>query len=138
MSHGVPLSDVASVEVVERQVGKEKVGAMLAFGPVGGHAGKGSKQVTDIVVHTKDGQQGNWVAQKRGGAWIRGKLGPVLHDAGIPFHDDLLAGAQVQNQTSTPAADPAEQLKKLVDLHQSGLITDEEFEAKRAAVIDKL
>ena len=36
------------------------------------------------------------------------------------------------------ASDPAEQLKKLADLHQSGLLTDEEFAAKRAALVDKL
>jgi hypothetical protein len=36
------------------------------------------------------------------------------------------------------ADDPAEQLKKLADLHQSGLLTDEEFAAKRAAMVDKL
>jgi len=41
---------------------------------------------------------------------------------------------------NTPASsdDPAEQLKKLADLHQSGLLTDEEFATKRAALVDKL
>jgi hypothetical protein len=34
--------------------------------------------------------------------------------------------------------DPAEQLRKLSDLHQSGLLTDEEFAAKRAVVVDRL
>ncbi len=37
-----------------------------------------------------------------------------------------------------PEADPAEQLKKLADLHRSGLLTDEEFAAKRPAIVDKL
>jgi hypothetical protein len=36
------------------------------------------------------------------------------------------------------ATDPAEQLKKLAELHDSGLLTDEEFEAKRAVLVDKL
>jgi len=35
-------------------------------------------------------------------------------------------------------ADPAEQLRKLADLHQSGLLTDEEFASKRTALIEKL
>jgi hypothetical protein len=39
---------------------------------------------------------------------------------------------------AAPAADPAEQLKKLADLHQSGLLTDEEFALKRAALVEKL
>jgi hypothetical protein len=29
-------------------------------------------------------------------------------------------------------------LKKLADLHQSGLLTDEEFAAKRATIVDQL
>ena len=33
---------------------------------------------------------------------------------------------------------PAEQLKKLADLHQSGLLTDEEFATKRQVIVDKL
>ena len=39
---------------------------------------------------------------------------------------------------TAPVDDPADQLKKLADLHQSGLLTDEEFAAKRAALVDKL
>jgi hypothetical protein len=39
---------------------------------------------------------------------------------------------------AAPEADPAEQLKKLADLHESGLLTDEEFAAKRAALVDQL
>ncbi len=41
-------------------------------------------------------------------------------------------------EAPTPVADPAEQLKQLADLHASGLLTDEEFEAKRAALVDRL
>jgi hypothetical protein len=37
-----------------------------------------------------------------------------------------------------PESDPADQLRKLSELHQSGLLTDEEFASKRAVVLDKL
>jgi hypothetical protein len=33
---------------------------------------------------------------------------------------------------------PADQLRQLSELHAAGLLTDEEFAAKRAAVIDRL
>jgi hypothetical protein len=33
---------------------------------------------------------------------------------------------------------PADQLRQLSELHEAGLLTDEEFAAKRAAVIDRL
>jgi hypothetical protein len=49
--------------------------------------------------------------------------------------------AQRSAPTAPPAApgdDPAEQLKKLADLHESGLLTDEEFATKRAAIVDRL
>jgi hypothetical protein len=34
--------------------------------------------------------------------------------------------------------DPHEQLKKLAELHQNGLLTDEEFATKRQVIVDKL
>ena len=37
-----------------------------------------------------------------------------------------------------PQPDVADQLRKLAGLHESGLITDEEFATKRAALIEKL
>jgi Domain of unknown function (DUF4429)/Short C-terminal domain len=40
--------------------------------------------------------------------------------------------------SAAAADDPAEQLKKLADLHQSGLLTNEEFASKRAAIVDRL
>jgi hypothetical protein len=39
---------------------------------------------------------------------------------------------------AAPVDGPAEQLKKLADLHQSGLITDEEFATKREALVAQL
>ena len=40
--------------------------------------------------------------------------------------------------SAAPADGPHEELKKLADLHQSGLLTDEEFATKRKVIIDKL
>jgi Bacterial PH domain/Short C-terminal domain len=39
---------------------------------------------------------------------------------------------------AAPVDDPHEQLKKLAELHQSGLLTDEEFATKRQVIVDKL
>lgn len=55
--------------------------------------------------------------------------------------DEALAQHHAPSPAPTPAAadaDPAERLKKLADLHQSGLLTDEEWAAKRAAIVDQL
>jgi len=57
--------------------------------------------------------------------------------------EDAIAQHLAPNATpasAQPAAepDPADQLKKLADLHASGLLTDEEFASKRATLVDKL
>ncbi len=52
--------------------------------------------------------------------------------------EDALGQHHAPNTAPASTTDPAEQLKKLADLHQSGLLTDEEFATKRAALIDKL
>jgi hypothetical protein len=50
--------------------------------------------------------------------------------------DNAPSPVQASSETQTP--DPADQLRRLADLHGSGLITDEEFAAKRAAVVELL
>ena len=37
-----------------------------------------------------------------------------------------------------PAVDPTDQLHKLAELHDSGLLTDEEFESKRSVLVGQL
>lgn len=46
--------------------------------------------------------------------------------------------AQHAQLPATTEADPAERLRKLTELHQGGLLTDEEFATKRAAIVDQL
>lgn len=48
------------------------------------------------------------------------------------------AGGRVTMTYKLVPADTAGQLHKLVELHDAGALTDEEFEAKRAALVDKL
>lgn len=43
------------------------------------------------------------------------------------------AGSEV-----TAAVDPLDQLKKLSELHEAGILSDEEFEAKKADLLDKI
>jgi hypothetical protein len=93
MTHSIPLSDVARVEVAERQLpGSEARTLMTAGNPMGYRGGphaRAPKQVTDIVVWTEDGQAAFWIVEDRSGEWVRDRLRTVLHGAGIPFHEDL-------------------------------------------------
>ena len=52
--------------------------------------------------------------------------------------EEALAQHHAPMTAAASAVDLAEQLKKLADLHQSDLLTDEEFAAKRAVIVDQL
>lgn len=52
--------------------------------------------------------------------------------------EEAIAQGQMPTPQTAPVDDPAEQLKKLADLHNTGLLTDEEFAVKRAAIVDRL
>jgi hypothetical protein len=54
--------------------------------------------------------------------------------------EDALASHHSQNgpQAAPAESGPADRLKELAELHESGLLTDEEFAEKRAALIEKL
>jgi membrane protease subunit (stomatin/prohibitin family) len=43
--------------------------------------------------------------------------------------------APQQAAPAAPAADPIQQLKELGELHQSGVLTDEEFAAQKAKIL---
>jgi hypothetical protein len=93
LTHSLPMTDVASVDVAEREVGGSQVGSLLATGATGGgFFTHDAEQVTDITVRTKDGQSAIWVVDQRGADWVRERLTPVLQGYGVPFYDDLPPG----------------------------------------------
>jgi hypothetical protein len=44
----------------------------------------------------------------------------------------------IANPPLPPAADIPDQIKKLADLHAAGVLTDEEFAAKKADLLDRM
>jgi hypothetical protein len=72
------------------------------------------------------------------------RLGPVIRNRMAMAHNS--AGPQVGGgtpgngiaQAAPVADDPAEQLRKLARLHDDKLITDEEFQAKRTEIMNRL
>jgi hypothetical protein len=85
LTHGIPLDDVAEVTITERQIGGSGIPIQVVPGvPVVKRVRRaGPRQVTEIAVRTKDGQEGLWLVDHRGGDWVKGKLGPQPHQAGI-------------------------------------------------------
>ncbi len=85
LSHGIPLTEVAAIEITERATEGTPARSMVAEGVHGGGrtpAAK-AKQFTDIAVRTDDGQVGLWIVEQRGGAWVRSKLAPALEGSGF-------------------------------------------------------
>jgi hypothetical protein len=91
LSHSLPMAEVASIEVAERGTGGTQAGTLAAPGLLPGRnfPKAGPKQFTDVTVHTRDGQAALWIVEQRGEEWVRDKLAPALHEAGVPFYDEL-------------------------------------------------
>jgi hypothetical protein len=140
------LADVASVEVTGRQVAKTKVGAEILFGVLGGLGAREARNQATITVSTKDGQIAHYRVDKKNVAEVRAAITPILEAAGIPLRDEAIAPAQ---QEALPAAvgqsTPAppvgttpslvDELTKLVQFHDAGALSDEEFTALKAKLI---
>ena len=79
------------------------------------------------------------VAGAVGGAALvhheRRKAGEQAYDE-APADDQAPAGnGQDQVQYAPPAADPADEIEHLAQLHTSGALTDEEFAAAKAKIL---
>jgi hypothetical protein len=80
---------------------------------------------TDRQVHT--------LKAKREMLSANDKAGMALEAAGNAVLDSLRSSAP-----AAPQPDLAEQIKKLADLHESGILTDEEFNAKKTNLLDRM
>jgi hypothetical protein len=85
LTHGIPLSSVSSIDVVERATEGSTARPMLAEGVYSAHRTPAvkPKQYTEINVRTHDGQVGLWIVENRGGEWVRDRIAPALQTAGI-------------------------------------------------------
>ena len=52
--------------------------------------------------------------------------------------DRQVAGDGGSDDAAAPAEDPLDQIKKLADLHAHGILTDEEFEAKKTKLLEEI
>jgi hypothetical protein len=94
VSHSIPLSDVASVEVTEHSFGGSEAQTLISVGTIKIGSSRGSpasepRLMTNIIVRTKDGQEATWEVERRGADWVRERLTPVLRQAGIRYLEDL-------------------------------------------------
>jgi hypothetical protein len=122
----VAWSNVASVEVTSAQRAKSKLVPTLAFG-IFGLAAKGSEDVATMILHLKSGEHVYFQARRMDTTKLKAKIAPCLTVVGVPFY--------VEQQQRAVGPDLADQLSRLSELHASGTLTAEEFEAAKARVI---
>jgi len=127
---------VQCVDIGGGEVAKTKIAATIMFGAVGGLAAKGAKGRTYISVKLKDGSEGIWQVDKKAPMEVRASLAPLLHEVGVPFAGELAAPVEpLLNEAPAPAPLVADELLKLGDLRDKGLLTDEEFNAQKARLL---
>ena len=118
----VPMSDVRSVELVAEEQAKNKVGAVLLVGVLGGLAAKDRRQVTYLTVHMKSGDEVYYLIRNKSHMDVLVALAPVLKEAGVPFKEDLDDALVQPGQFSA-----AEEIGRYFDLLERGAITEHEY-----------
>jgi Short C-terminal domain len=132
----VRFSFISSVDVIGGQVAKNKVGAVVAFGVLGGLAAKGSKNEATVIVHTTDGETAYFTVDKKSPVEIRAKLGPIFKEFGVKLVDNAGAPSPVGNTSTASTSDLAQRLRELAALRDDGLLTEEEFNIQKSRILD--
>jgi hypothetical protein len=128
----VPIADVDSVEVSGGQVAKSKIGAVLAFGVLGGLAAKGADDNTTVTVHIRGGNAAYYRLERWSPEEVRANIAPWLHAVRISFEGESGMDSDASQQ---PFLSKADELLKLADLRDRGVLTDDEFAAEKARVL---
>lgn len=129
-----PYEQLKSIKYAEQVQDRSAIGAAWK-GPLASKQRRALSLtiVTDRKVHTLSTE----------GEMLSGddKAGRALEAAGQVILDELRstpANAVSSVSAPPPAPDVADQIKKLADLHAAGIVTDEEFAAKKADLLDRM
>jgi hypothetical protein len=81
----ISLGEVTRVEVADRAVNDATPGVPpFSRNPPGrSFTADETRELTDVTVHTADGQRASWVVHHRDATWVRGRLAPALEEAGV-------------------------------------------------------
>lgn len=129
----IPIRKLANVKVVGGQVAKNNVGAVIAFGVLGGLAAKSAKNQSSIIVRTKEGETGYYTIDKISPIEVLARLTPGMKELGVPCGGE--EPSIVAPGSSSGTRDLAVQLRELAALRDDGLLTGEEFEMQRTRLL---
>jgi len=125
----VSWGEMAGVSFDTGTAKKSRAGAALAVG-VFALAARKTQDEAHVTVTLKDGNAALYRVVGKSGLVVRGRIQPFLVANGVPCLDD---GVPV-----VVAAGPLDQLKALGELHDAGVVTDEEFTAKKTSILARM
>ena len=126
----VPWSNVASVSMESYSEAKSRLGPVLVFGLLG-LAARTQAESTVLAVRLLDGGTVYYQAHLNF-MTFRANVTHILRSLGVTVID----GLPVQTSPVAPAtASVADELAKLAQLRDSGILTDEEFAAQKARLL---
>jgi hypothetical protein len=117
---------VASIEVTSEQVARSKVGAAVLFGVLGAMTAKAASDRATLLLTLKSGETGYLTVDRQSTASVLGTLHPWLREHGIA----------VGSTGSVDSSSLADELAKLAEIHRSGALTDDEFTAAKAKLLE--
>jgi hypothetical protein len=85
-----------------------------------------SGMIRRVAITGRTDTIGAWCAGRQGGRWAEQTIRAAFPTAAPQTSSSTPAGQ------APPRADPAEALRELTELHQRGVVTDDEFKGLRA------
>jgi hypothetical protein len=140
LRRSVPMDVVSRVVIEGGQTAKSKFLPVVAFGILG-LAAKGTKDRTYLMAETPSGCA-VYEIDSRSAAEVKAAIGQILDIAGVDWGDASNASARDRDgQSETPPAqtgDPVDQLRRLAELRDMGVVTSEEFDQAKARLLGQL
>jgi hypothetical protein len=123
---------VRGVSFESGTIAKSRAGAALAVGVLA-VAAKNTQRDTHLSVFLKDGNVAVYQVVGMAGPALRARVQPYMTAAGVACLDDVEA-----HSGSQPAAtSKADELTKLAQLRDSGLLTEDEFADQKTRLLER-
>jgi hypothetical protein len=127
----VRWDEMAGISFDSATMKKSRKGKAVAFG-VFALAAKSTQNGAEITILRKDGNAALYTVAGKTGAQVRAKIQPFMVEHNVPCLDDVLP----VTEAAPAATSTADEIAKLVALRDSGAITDEEFTAYKANLMN--
>jgi hypothetical protein len=102
------------------------------FGLLGAVTAKATQDRAFLTVNLTDGERAFYEILGESATSVRAKIAPLLNAAGIPFEDEL----PMREPDALPT-DLADLIRKLAALRDEGILTEAEFQTKKARLLEQ-